>query len=90
MIEQFEKLEAAINGIGSCIEEMKKEHDRLRKEAQELKGVIEDRDLEILQLQEDLQKRSTAHDTEKIEIEHKLEGLLGRVSSMTAAKTDAQ
>ena len=90
MIEQFEKLEAAINGIGSCIEEMKKENDRLRKEAQELNGVIEDRDLEILQLQEDLQKRSTAHDTEKIEIEHKLEGLLGRVSSMTAAKTDAQ
>ena len=90
MIEQFEKLEAAINGLEACIEEMKKEHDKFKKEAQELKGVIEDRDLEILQLQEDLQKRSTAHDTEKIEIEHKLEGLLGRVSSMTAAKTDAQ
>jgi len=90
MIEQFEKLEAAIRSLGSCIEEMKKENDRLKKEAQELKGVIEDRDLEILQLQEDLQKRSTAHDTEKNEIEHKLEGLLGRVSSMTAGKTETQ
>jgi Sec-independent protein translocase protein TatA len=90
MIEQFEKLESAINGLGSCIEEMKKENDRLKKEAQELKGVIEDRDLEILQLQEDLQKKSTAHDTEKNDIEHKLEGLLGRVSSMTAGKTGTQ
>ena len=87
MIEQFEKLEAAINGIGSCIEEMKKENDRLRKEAQELKGVIEDRDLEILQLQEDIQKRSSDYDTEKNDIEHKLEGLLGRVSSLTPGKS---
>jgi len=75
---------------GDCIEEMKKENDKFKKEAQELKGVIEDRDLEILQLQEDLQKRSTVHDTEKNEIEHKLEGLLGRVSSMTAGKTETQ
>lgn len=90
MIEQFEKLEAAISSLGSCIEEMKNEKERLKREAQELKGVIEDRDLEILQLQEDLQKRSAAHDTEKNEIEHKLEGLLGRVSSMTAGKTDTQ
>ena len=42
------------------------------------------------QLQEDLQKKSTAHDTEKNDIEHKLEGLLGRVSSMTAGKTGTQ
>jgi len=90
MIEQFEKLEAAINGLEACIEEMKKENDKFKKEAQELKGVIEDRDLEILQLQEDLQKKSTVHDTEKNEIEHKLEGLLGRVSSMTAGKTETQ
>ena len=87
MIEQFEKLEAAINGLGSCIEEMKKENDRLKKEAQELKGVIEDRDLEILQLQEDIQKRSSDYDTEKNDIEHKLEGLLGRVSSLTPGKS---
>ncbi len=60
MIEQFEKLEAAINGLGSCIEEMKKENDRLRKEAQELKGVIEDRDLEILQLRK-ISKRDQLH-----------------------------
>ena len=65
MIEQFEKLETAINGLELCIEEMKNENERLRKEAQELKGVIEDRDLEILQLQEDIQKRSSDYDTEK-------------------------
>jgi hypothetical protein len=69
---------------------MKKENDKFKKEAQEPESVIEDRDLEILQLQEDLQKRSTVHDTEKNEIEHKLEGLLGRVSSMTAGKTETQ
>lgn len=87
MIEQFEKLEAAINGLELCIEEMKNENERLRKEAQELKGVIEDRDLEILQLQEDIQKRSSDYDTEKNDIEHKLEGLLGRVSSLTPGKS---
>jgi len=69
---------------------MKKENERLKKEAHELRGVIDDRDLEILQLQEDLQKRSAAYDTEKNEIEHKLEGLLGRVSSMAAGKSEAQ
>ena len=90
MIEQFEKLETAINGLELCIEEMKNENERLRKEAQELKGVIEDRDLEILQLQEDIQKRSSDYDTEKNDIEHKLEGLLGRVSSMAAGKSEAQ
>ena len=87
MIEQFEKLETAINGLELCIEEMKNENERLRKEAQELKGVIEDRDLEILQLQEDIQKRSSDYDTEKNDIEHKLEGLLGRVSSLTPEKS---
>ena len=87
MIEQFEKLETAINGLELCIEEMKNENERLKKEAQELKGVIEDRDLEILQLQEDIQKRSSDYDTEKNDIEHKLEGLLGRVSSLTPGKS---
>ncbi len=86
MIEQFEKLEAALNGLETCIEEMKTENDRLRKEARELKGVIDDRDLEILQLQEDLQKRTSDYDTEKNQIEHKLEGLLGRVSSISEGK----
>ena len=90
MIEQFEKLEAAIAGLEAGIEEMKKENERLKKEAHELRGVIDDRDLEILQRQEDLQKRSPAYDTEKNEIEHKLEGLLGRVSSMAAGKSEAQ
>lgn len=90
MIEQFEKLEAAINGLEASVAEMKRENERLKKETNELKGVIEDRDLEILQLQEDLQTKSEAHDTEKNEIEHKLEGLLGRVSSLAAEKNDIQ
>ncbi|HPX03980.1 MAG TPA: hypothetical protein PK070_05210 [Synergistaceae bacterium] len=90
MIEQFRKLEAAIASLETRIEEMKRENERLKKETQELKGVIDDRDLEILQLQEELQKKSAAYDTEKNEIEHKLEGLLGRVSSMVAGKSETQ
>lgn len=88
MIKQFDQLENAVNDLEALIEEMKKENERVKKEAQDIKGVIEDRDLEILQLQEDLNRRSTEYDTEKNEIEHKLQGLLGRVSSMTAGKGD--
>lgn len=86
MIKQFDQLENAVNGLESLIEKMKNENDRLKKEAQDIKGVLEDRDLEILQLQEDLNKISTEYDTEKNEIEHKLQGLLGRVASMTEGK----
>ena len=88
MIKQFDQLENAVNDLEALIEEMKKENERVKKEARDIKGVIEDRDLEILQLQEDLNRRSTEYDTEKNEIEHKLQGLLGRVSSMTAGKGD--
>lgn len=88
MIKQFDQLENAVNDLEALVEEMKKENERVKKEAQDIKGVIEDRDLEILQLQEDLNRRSTEYDTEKNEIEHKLQGLLGRVSSMTAGKGD--
>lgn len=86
MIKQFDQLESAVNDLVVLIEGMKKENQRVKQEARDLKGVIDDRDLEILQLQEDLNKRSTEYDTEKNEIEHKLEGLLGRVSSITEEK----
>ncbi|NLX84912.1 MAG: cell division protein ZapB [Synergistaceae bacterium] len=86
MIKQFDQLESAVNDLVALIEGMKKENQRVKQEARDLKGVIDDRDLEILQLQEDLNKRSTEYDTEKNEIEHKLEGLLGRVSSITEEK----
>ena len=84
MIRQFVQLEAAICGLEARIEEMRNENERLKKENLELKSVIEDRDLEILQLQEDLQKRSAACDTERNEIGQRLEGLLGKVSSIAA------
>ena len=90
MIKQFEQLENAVNELVALIEEMKKENDRFKQEVLDLKGVIDDRDMEILQLQEDLNKRSTEYDAEKNEIEHKLEGLLGRVSSMTEGKGERQ
>lgn len=86
MIKQFDQLESAVNDLVALIEGMKKENQRVKQEARDLKGVIDDRDLEILQLQEDLNKRSTEYDTEKNEIEHKLVGLLGRVSSITEEK----
>ena len=86
MIKQFDQLESAVNDLVVLIEGMKKENQRVKQEARDLKGVIDDRDLEILQLQEDLNKRSTEYDTEKNEIEHKLVGLLGRVSSITEEK----
>jgi predicted nucleic acid-binding Zn-ribbon protein len=82
MIRQFEQLEAAISGLEGRIEEMRNDYERLKNENLELKGVIDDRDLEILQLQEDLQKKSAACDTERNDIEQRLEGLLGRVSSI--------
>ena len=84
MIEQFEKLEAAINGLEACIEEMKKENERLKKEAHELRGVIDDRDLEILQLQEDAEKRKQECEGEKAEISNRLQMLLGRVQLIGA------
>lgn len=82
MIRQFEQLEAAVSSLEGRIEEMRNDYERLKNENLELKGVIDDRDLEILQLQEDLQKKSVACDTERNDIEQRLEGLLGRVSSI--------
>ena len=89
MIEQFRKLEAAIASLETRIEEMKRENERLKKRHRNSRCHRRQRS-EILQLQEELQKKSAAYDTEKNEIEHKLEGLLGRVSSMVAGKSETQ
>ena len=53
MMEQFEKFNEALDRLEAILTEMKNDNEALRRENAELKGVIEDRDLEILQLQED-------------------------------------
>lgn len=82
MIQQFEQLENAISRLETMVLELKREKDRLSREASELRGIIEDRDLEILQLQEDAQKKNEATGTEKREIESRIEGLIGRVRAI--------
>ncbi len=82
MIQQFEQLENAISRLESIISNMKSENEKLLHDVEELKGVIEDRDLEILQLQEDAQKKTAENDSEKAEIENRIEGLLGRVHAI--------
>lgn len=84
MIEQFEQLEAAIGKLETLISELKKDKDQLLRDVSELKGIIDDRDLEILQLQEDIQKKDVAERSEKTAIESKIEGLLGRVSALAS------
>jgi len=82
MIQQFEQLENAISRLEGLVSELKREKDRLTRETAELRGIIEDRDLEILQLQEDAQKKSESVGSEKREIESRIEGLLGRVRAI--------
>ena len=60
MMEQFEKFNEALDRLEAILTEMKNDNEALRRENAELKGVIEDRDLEILQLQEDAEKAAAA------------------------------
>lgn len=82
MIHQFEQLDKAICMFEKLIGDMKNENEKLRHDVEELKSVIEDRDLEILQLQEDVQKKTSSSDSEKAEIEGRIEGLLGRLRTI--------
>lgn len=88
MIQQFEQLENAIKRLEIVIESLKRDREQLAREAQELRGIIEDRDLEIMQLQEDVQKTTQSVVSEKRDIENRLEGLLGRVRSMAPEEYD--
>lgn len=53
MMEQFEKFAEALDSLEAMLSKKDAENETLRREVGELKGIIEDRDLEILQLQED-------------------------------------
>ncbi len=91
MMEQFEKFTQALDSLETLLNKKNEEIETLRREAGELKGIIEDRDLEILQLQEDSEKLAANSKAEKEEIGSCLEGLLGRMCKMTGAqKTEAE
>jgi len=83
MIQKFEMLDDAIARLEKIIDGMKEENKKLISEIDELKSVVEDRDLEILQLQEDAQKKTEENDSERAEIENRIEGLLGRIHAIS-------
>lgn len=89
MMEQFEKFSQALDSLEALLNKKDEEISALRREAGELKGIIEDRDLEILQLQEDAEKSAASSKAEKEEIGSCLEGLLGRMCKMTGAQKSA-
>lgn len=89
MMEQFEKFNEALDRLESILESMKKENESLRRETAELKGIIEDRDLEILQLQEDAEKAAQETKAEKEEISSTLDSLLGRMGRLVSSGQDA-
>lgn len=82
MIQQFEQLESGIKRLEIVTDSLKKDKERLQREVQELRGIVEDRDLEIMQLQEEIQKATQSVASEKKDIENRLEGLLDRVRVM--------
>lgn len=86
MMEQFEKLNEALGKLEELLASVRSENDSLRREVGELKGIVEDRDLEILQLQEDAEKSAASAKAEKEEIGSCLEKLLGRMSGMASSE----
>ena len=89
MMEQFERVNEALDRLEKMLDGMKSENEALSREIAELKGIIEDRDLEIMQLQEDAEKQAAASRAEKEELGSCLEGLLGRMCRMTAQEQAA-
>ncbi|MCC8058421.1 MAG: hypothetical protein LUG14_01665 [Synergistaceae bacterium] len=89
MMEQFERVNEALDRLEEMLSGMKAKNDTLCREIAELKGIIEDRDLEIMQLQEDAEKLVAASRAEKEELGSCLEGLLGRMGKLTAQEQTA-
>ena len=89
MLEQFDKLENAITALEDLVAGLRSENAALRKERDELKNIITDRDLEIMQLQEDEKTRVAASESEKADMAGRLEGLLGRMGALSEDKSGA-
>lgn len=90
MIQQIEYIEKAIEKLDVLVKELRTENEHLLCENKELRSLIDDRDLEILQLQEDEGKKTEAIECEKSEIETRLQGLLGRMNSITPEEKKEQ
>ena len=83
MNENFEKLNAALDDIESLLASLKSENDALKNETAELRGKLDDRELEILQLQENAEKAAAANEAEKTEIGECLEKLAERMNRLS-------
>ncbi|MBQ9882106.1 MAG: hypothetical protein IJM42_05825 [Synergistes sp.] len=90
MIEQFEKVNEALDRLEKILSDTRAAKEALEKKVLELNGIIEDRDLEILQLQEEAEKSAASTKAEKEEISGCLEGLLGRMYRLTSEEQQEQ
>lgn len=84
MIEQFEKVNEALDRLEKMLTATRAAKEALEKKVLELNGIIEDRDLEILQLQEEAEKSAASTRAEKDDINGRLEGLLGRMNRLAS------
>lgn len=90
MIEQLTLLEEAISDIQKTVKELRAENERLKKEKAALQSTIDDRDLEILQLQEDAQKDHDKRESDKNEIVNRLQSLLGQMNEIAEETSEEQ
>lgn len=90
MIEQFDKIDDAMEKIEAVFHALKQEIERLARENKDLKSIIDDRDLEILQLQETAEKASTETSGEKTEVTNRLQTLLERMQSVVPEAAGGQ
>lgn len=90
MIEQIKYIENAIEKLEFLIKELRTKNEHLLRENKELRSLIDDRDLEILQLQEDESKKTEAIECEKSEVANRLQGLLGRMNSIVPEEKEEQ